>query len=91
MAIPIRHKKCGKIAMWYIGEKYDDRISSQNIVYLDGTRPSACSAIPRCPHCGGSLSPPMFAMKRCFYDRSMDKNDIKNDFLNYQTAIDMAE
>ena len=57
MATPIRHKDCGEIVMWYMGEEGNTACSSATIVYLDGTRPAFCSVVPECPHCGGGMYP----------------------------------
>lgn len=70
MAVPVRHRACGEIAMWYMGERGDSRLSSENIVYLDGTRPAVYSAIPKCPHCGRSMFPGR-DLVRCF-DEDVD-------------------
>lgn len=57
MTTPIRHIGCGAIAMWYVGPPYEpgQALRSADIVYLDGTRPLPCSAIPNCPECGRPL------------------------------------
>ena len=70
MAIPIRHKGCGQIAMWYTGAEGDNRVISSTIVYLDGTRPAFGSAAPKCPHCGGGMYPGVNLI-RCF-DEDVD-------------------
>lgn len=65
MATPIRHTTCGKIVMWYVGDKDENAVRSRDIVYLDGTRPMPCSSIPACPLCGGNIHPHM-NLVRCF-------------------------
>lgn len=66
MTTPIRHIGCGAIAMWYVGPPYSpgQTCSSSSIVYLDGTRPAPCSAMPVCPGCGKPLNE--LNMARCF-------------------------
>lgn len=55
--------------MWYVGSKGQGICRSEDVVYLDGTRPAFASAVPRCHACGGSLSP--CVLKRCF-DEDVD-------------------
>ena len=69
MAAPIRHAECGGIAFWYVGDKYQPAVRSQDIVYLDGTRPAYASMVPKCPACGGGVHP--YNLKRCF-DEDID-------------------
>lgn len=52
MATPIRHRQCGEVAMWYVGDPTDEIMRAEQIVYLDGSRPQPRSAIPPCPRCG---------------------------------------
>lgn len=73
--IPIRHKDCGGVTMWYIGEREEIRMRSRDIIYLDGSRPYHAGKMPDCAVCGlklhaGSFSP-LFGfvktnIKRCF-------------------------
>lgn len=70
MATPIRHSACGEIVMYYIGPRLMSWARSRDIVYLDGTRPTPCSALPECPHCSGNMTPG-FNLQRCF-DEDVD-------------------
>jgi len=71
MAIPIRHTTCGEVAMWYVGEEGEDRALSSDVVYLDGTRPQFCSAVPLCPNCGKTTG----GYVRCF-DEDLDPGSV---------------
>lgn len=57
MAVPIRHKDCGEIVMWYMGDRENSFFRSSDVVYLDGSRPLHGSRVPLCPHCGKIMAP----------------------------------
>ena len=63
--VPVRHKTCWNIVMYYAGEREESRGRSCDIVYLDGESPLVCSAIQRCPFCGGSMAPGL-SLERCW-------------------------
>lgn len=52
---PIRHKTCGAITHWYTGERGNTKMSSADVLKLDGTRPKFREEIGRCPGCGKGL------------------------------------
>lgn len=72
MAIPIRHKTCGQVVMWFVGDRNISAFAemrSADIAYLDGTRPAYGSACPMCPYCKVPMRP--IGLKICF-DEDID-------------------
>lgn len=64
-AVPVRHKSCGAIVMWYVGLPETNYLRSKDIILLDGTQPRAMSHIPLCPGCGERIVDP-HQVKICF-------------------------
>lgn len=55
MKLPIKHKACGQVAMWWVADRHPfpyENPRSADIMYLDGTRPKDGDLLPICPHCG---------------------------------------
>lgn len=78
--IPVRHKNCGAIVFWYIGEGRGPGgpMLSRDVLKLDGTQPKFGDGIGTCQNCGGWLHGPMPGMLPNIY-RSFDE-DLEPDF-----------
>lgn len=66
MKFPIRHKKCGTIVAWYIGDKDKNEARSNDVELLDGTKPGYCSEIKiPCDTCSSDITK-ITELERCF-------------------------
>jgi hypothetical protein len=59
---PIRHKLCGSIFAWYIGDPKETMVRSSDALLLDGQAPRP-NSLMACPQCG---TIDYFSGKRCF-------------------------
>jgi hypothetical protein len=61
----IRHKKCGGLAMYYIGDPNETIQRAQDVMFLDGTQPNEHTPIAfNCPVCHEKITHPK-ALIRC--------------------------